>query len=110
MRIGTRITIATALSVTLTLAIYAWFEAQERGRVRREAVEAEARSTAMGGPVPRSLRRAGRHGSEGRPAYAYLTNSLIVSMPSVAALAMGATLLFAYFFPINSSVGLSRHA
>ena len=47
MRIGTRITIATALSVTLMLAVYAWFEVAKRGAVRQEAVEAEARSTAM---------------------------------------------------------------
>ncbi len=47
MRIGTRITVATALSVTLTLAIYAMFEVRGRDAARREAIENEARATAM---------------------------------------------------------------
>lgn len=47
MRIGTRITFATALSVTLTLAVYATFEVRGRDRSRREALAAEARATAM---------------------------------------------------------------
>lgn len=47
MRIGTRITVATALSVTLTLAVYALFEVRGRDNARREALEAEARATAM---------------------------------------------------------------
>jgi signal transduction histidine kinase len=47
VRIGTRITFATALSVTLTLAVYAMFEVRGRDRARREAIEAEARATAM---------------------------------------------------------------
>ena len=59
MRIGTRITIATALSVTLTLVIYAWFELGERDRARREAVESEARSTAMA--LRASLELVGSH-------------------------------------------------
>lgn len=48
MRIGTRITIATALSVTLTLTVYAVFEVRARDEVRQKAVESEARSTALG--------------------------------------------------------------
>ena len=59
MRIGTRITIATALLVTLTLVIYAWFEVQDRGVARRAAVEAEARSTAMS--LRASLEAVGSH-------------------------------------------------
>lgn len=47
MRIGTRITAATALSVTLTLTVYAVFEVRARVEVRRKAVELEARSTAL---------------------------------------------------------------
>jgi signal transduction histidine kinase len=59
VRIGTRITIATALSVTLTLAVYAWFEVGERGEVRRAAIESEARSTAMA--LRASLETVGSH-------------------------------------------------
>ena len=47
MRIGTRITVATALSVTLTLAVYALFEVRARDAARRGAIESEARATAM---------------------------------------------------------------
>ena len=47
MRIGTRITVATALSVTLTLAVYALFDVRTRSASRRQALEAEARSTAL---------------------------------------------------------------
>ena len=47
MRIGTRITVATALSVTLTLAVYGYFEVRARGDARRQALEAEARTTAL---------------------------------------------------------------
>jgi signal transduction histidine kinase len=59
VRIGTRITIATALSVTLTLVVYAWFEVGERGAVRQAAVESEARSTAMA--LRASLETVGSH-------------------------------------------------
>jgi signal transduction histidine kinase len=47
VRIGMRITVATALSVTLTLTVYAVFEVRSRNEVRRKAVETEARSTAL---------------------------------------------------------------
>ncbi len=47
MRIGTRITAATALLVTLTLAVYAMFEVRSRDAARRGAIESEARATAM---------------------------------------------------------------
>lgn len=59
MRIGTRITIATALSVTLTLVAYAWFEVAERANVRLGAVEAEARSIALA--LRASLETVGSH-------------------------------------------------
>lgn len=42
-----RITISTALSVTLTLTVYAAFEVRARGEARTKAVESEARSTAL---------------------------------------------------------------
>jgi signal transduction histidine kinase len=47
VRIGTRITAATAILVTLTLAVYALFEVRARDAARRGAIEAEARATAM---------------------------------------------------------------
>ncbi len=47
MRIGTRITVATALSVTLTLAVYALFEVRAQAAAGRQGLEAEARSTAL---------------------------------------------------------------
>jgi signal transduction histidine kinase len=47
VRIGTRITFATALSVTVTLAVYAMFEVRGRDAARREALADEARATAM---------------------------------------------------------------
>ncbi|HVV83723.1 MAG TPA: ATP-binding protein [Kofleriaceae bacterium] len=66
MRIGTRITIATALSVSVTLAIYAWFEVQGEARVRRTAIEAEAKSTAQ--LLRNSLETIGPHMPEVDPA------------------------------------------
>lgn len=59
MRIGTRITIATALSVTLTLVLYAWFDIGERTSARQQAVEAEARATALA--LRASLETVGSH-------------------------------------------------
>lgn len=47
MRIGTRITVATALSVTLALVVYARFDVRARDTSRRDAIDAEARATAM---------------------------------------------------------------
>ena len=42
MRIGTRITAATALVVTLTLTVYAFFEVRARADNRQRAIESEA--------------------------------------------------------------------
>ena len=47
MRIGTRITVATALSVALMLAVYAAFEVRARHETRQRAAEGEARATAL---------------------------------------------------------------
>lgn len=47
MRIGTRITAATALVVTLTLTVYAAFEVRARADTRRRAIESEARATGL---------------------------------------------------------------
>ncbi len=47
MRIGTRITAATALVVTLTLTVYAFFEVRARADNRQRAIESEARATGL---------------------------------------------------------------
>lgn len=47
MRIGTRITVATALSVTLMLTVYAAFAVRARHETRQRAAEGEARATAL---------------------------------------------------------------
>jgi signal transduction histidine kinase len=47
VRIGTRITVATALSVTLMLTTYAALEVRARGDYRQIAIENEARATAL---------------------------------------------------------------
>ncbi len=66
MRIGTKITAATALSVTLTLAVYAMFEVRARGTARRAALEAEARASAMA--MRASLEALGSSAAEVEPA------------------------------------------
>jgi signal transduction histidine kinase len=65
VRIGTRITVATALSVTLTLVVYALFEVRSRDAARRGALEAEARATAMA--MRAALEGLGKHASEVDP-------------------------------------------
>jgi hypothetical protein len=47
VRIGTRITAATALVVTLTLTVYAFFEVRARADNRQRAIESEARATGL---------------------------------------------------------------
>lgn len=47
MRIGTRITVATAVSVTVMLSVYAAFAVRGRDEARWRAVESEARTTAL---------------------------------------------------------------